>query len=105
MFSELCGCVVITLRDPQKSNSSEPCHLKTFKYLRYLLVDLDKKTEIQIGNLPKVTWPPRTGDSPRACGMGWSSEMVMSSRQDLGGLFLVYLKVTKNTRYRGHSFL
>ena len=51
MFSELCGCVVITLRDPQKSNSSEPCHLKTFKYLRYLLVDLDKKTEIQIGNL------------------------------------------------------
>lgn len=69
MFSELCGCVVITLWDPQKTNSSEPCYLKTFKYLRYLLVDLDKKTEIQTGNLPEVTWPPRTGDSPRACGM------------------------------------
>ena len=67
MFSELCGCVVITLRDPQRSNSSEPCHLKTFKYLRYLLVDLDKKTEIQTGNLPEVTRSPRPGDSPRAC--------------------------------------
>lgn len=35
----------------------EPCHLEAVKYLSYPLVDLDKKTEIQAGDLPKVTGP------------------------------------------------